>query len=146
MNKYIVVVIAAIVVFAVGGFVVMSSDGKVNKPVNTTPVSQQQSSVSTNSNGTSTNEQPAASNVVTIKNSAFSPAILAVKVGTTVTWNQEDSLQHDIVPDKSSSDFEGSQRLLAKGESYSYTFTKAGTYKYHCTPHPFMKGAIEVTD
>jgi plastocyanin len=37
-----------------------------------------------------------------------------------------------------------SSELLAKGESYSFTFKKAGTYTYHCTPHPYMKGTVVV--
>ncbi|HEX2667565.1 MAG TPA: plastocyanin/azurin family copper-binding protein [Gammaproteobacteria bacterium] len=31
------------------------------------------------------------------------------------------------------------------GDTYSYTFTKPGTYSYYCTLHPFMKGKVVVT-
>jgi plastocyanin len=33
---------------------------------------------------------------------------------------------------------------LATGQSYSHTFDQPGTYTYHCTIHPFMKGTIVV--
>jgi plastocyanin len=33
---------------------------------------------------------------------------------------------------------------LANGASYQFTFTKPGTYTYHCTIHPSMKGTIIV--
>ena len=36
--------------------------------------------------------------------------------------------------------------LLAKGERYSFTFTKVGSYPYHCAPHPYMQGAVVVTE
>lgn len=68
-----------------------------------------------------------------------------IKVGTTITWTNQDSARHDVAPDIESADFPAS-KLLAKGESYSHTFTKAGTYSYHCTPHPYMKASITVTD
>jgi len=29
-------------------------------------------------------------------------------------------------------------------ETYSYTFTKPGTYEYFCTLHPMMTGKVEV--
>ena len=36
--------------------------------------------------------------------------------------------------------------LLAKVESYSWTFNTVGTYTYHCSPHPYMKGIVEVVE
>ena len=36
--------------------------------------------------------------------------------------------------------------LLAKGERYSFTFTEADSYPYHCAPHPDMKGTVVVTE
>jgi plastocyanin len=34
--------------------------------------------------------------------------------------------------------------MLGAGGSWSYTFTTPGTYTYHCSPHPFMKGTVVV--
>lgn len=81
-----------------------------------------------------------------IKNFDFEKQTLKVKAGTTVTWTNRDDAKHDVNPDQSSSDFEGSGKLLAQGESYSYTFQKPGTYTYHCTPHPYMKASVEVVE
>ena len=80
---------------------------------------------------------------VEIKDSAYSPVTIKIKAGTTVTWTNKDSMEHDVVADEESSDAPMSE-LLAQGESYSFTFNKAGTYTYHCTPHPFMKGTVIV--
>ena len=33
---------------------------------------------------------------------------------------------------------------LAPGSAYSFTFTKAGTFAYHCNVHTFMHGTIKV--
>ena len=84
-------------------------------------------------------------NEVIIKDFSFSPKTLKVKKGTTVTWTNRDSAGHDIMPDSPSDAFKPSQ-LLSNGESYSFTFEKPGVYEYYCSPHPYMKGTIEVTE
>lgn len=78
---------------------------------------------------------------VAITNFAFSPANITVKVGTKVTWTNKDSVQHSATADDHSFD----TGLIAQNGSASYTFTKPGTYHYHCTPHPYMKGIVTVT-
>lgn len=80
----------------------------------------------------------AASRHVTIAGFAFSPASLTVRVGTTVTWTNTDSAAHNVRGGPLHSP------KLNHGASYSYTFTKAGTYHYVCTFHPWMKGAVIV--
>jgi len=77
-------------------------------------------------------------NQVLIKGFAFNPAVLNVKVGDTVTWTNNDSVAHTI----SGNDFKSNN--LASGQSYSFTFTSAGTFDYICSIHPYMKGAIVV--
>lgn len=90
---------------------------------------------------------PAASAVdtssVTVSNYAFSPANITVKVGTKVTWTNQDAVSHTVTSDTGTmlkSD------LFARGQSFSYTFTEAGSYSYHCSPHPYMKGNVVVTN
>lgn len=78
---------------------------------------------------------------VEITNFAFSPANITVKVGTKVTWTNKDSVQHSATADGNSFD----TGLIAQNDSASYTFKKTGTYSYHCTPHPYMKGTVTVT-
>ncbi len=75
----------------------------------------------------------------------FEKANIKIKVGTKVTWTNEDSARHNVVIDGEGEEGLGSE-LLAKGESYSYTFTKAGMTKYLCEPHPYMKGMINVVE
>ncbi|MDO8751878.1 MAG: plastocyanin/azurin family copper-binding protein [Dehalococcoidia bacterium] len=77
---------------------------------------------------------------VNIASFAFSPASLTVPVGTTVTWTNQDSVTHTVTADSGAFNSVG----LAFGQSFSYTFTTPGTYAYHCTPHPNMKGTVTV--
>lgn len=92
-----------------------------------------------------TNNNASAQNTVTIKDFAFNPGTITVKAGTKVTWTNEDSVSHTVTADNPSSDAPASGNI-AKGQSYSFTFTKAGTYAYHCTPHPYMKATVIVTE
>jgi plastocyanin len=77
---------------------------------------------------------------VSISNFAFSPANLTVKVGSTVTWTNQDSVEHTVVADDDSF----KSNTIASGSTFSQTFTKAGTVGYHCGIHPSMKGQITV--
>ena len=78
---------------------------------------------------------------VKISNFAFDPSSLTVKVGTTVTWTNQDSAPHTITSD--AGDWDSGQ--LSNGQSFSHTFDQAGTFAYHCSVHPSMTGTIVVT-
>ena len=81
-------------------------------------------------------------NAVTISNFAFSPASITVPVGTKVTWTNQDSATHTVTADDGKSfDSKG----VAQGATYSFTFTTAGTFAYHCAVHPDMKATVIVT-
>ncbi|MEV7323231.1 cupredoxin family copper-binding protein [Streptomyces sp. NPDC093970] len=86
---------------------------------------------------------PVAGDAVAIKNFAFAPATLKVTAGTTVTWTNQDTEAHTVTSAKAGGPL-SSAALTAHG-TYSYRFTKPGTYTYLCTIHPFMTGTVEVT-
>jgi plastocyanin len=110
--------------------------------MNSTEQSAASSTPTTTDNSTTTASQ---STSVTIQNFAYSPSKIQVKKGTKVTWTNQDSVKHDVAPDTESANFVGSE-LLAKGESYSFTFNTVGTYSYYCSPHPYMKATVEVIE
>jgi amicyanin len=83
-------------------------------------------------------------NSVSIKNYAYSPSPLTVKVGTTVTWTNTDIARHTVTVDDATKNGPKSP-FFGQGQSYSFTFTQAGTFTYHCEPHPYMHGTVEVT-
>ena len=80
---------------------------------------------------------------VEIVNFVYTPTDLTVNVGDTVVWTNTDSVGHTITSDAGS---ELDSPLLGKGEQYSHTFTEAGTFLYHCTPHPWMTGTVTVEE
>lgn len=80
-------------------------------------------------------------NTVTIQNMSFNPSTLNIQVGTTVTWINKDSTTHHVVSDTGVFD----SGDLSTGMSYNYTFNQTGTFPYHCSIHPSMKGTIVVT-
>jgi plastocyanin len=77
---------------------------------------------------------------ITISGFAFSPATLEVKAGQQVTVTNEDSAAHTLTADDGSFD----SKDLAKGQSYTFTAGKPGTYSYLCDIHQYMKGTIKV--
>jgi plastocyanin len=77
---------------------------------------------------------------VEIMNFMFMPGSLTVPVGTTVTWKFDDSTDHTVSADDNS--FASSP--MANGQTFTHTFSAAGTVAYHCSIHPFMKGTIIV--
>lgn len=84
-------------------------------------------------------------NQVTYRDFDVVQKVIKVKKGTTVTWTNEDSAQHDVTPDVETADFKASE-LFGKSETYQVTFNTPGTYTYYCSPHPYMKGTVEVTE
>ena len=91
--------------------------------------------------------QDPGSNTVTIQNFAFNPPAISVSPGTTVTWINKDAVDHEIINDASGSTAEGAMfksPFIPRDGSYSFTFTSQGTYPYHCSIHPTMKGTITV--
>lgn len=77
---------------------------------------------------------------VSIKGFKFVPAEVNIKVGDTVMWTNEDNAPHTI----ESSDGTLRSDELLEGNTYSYTFTKAGKYDYKCGIHPSMRGSVTV--
>jgi plastocyanin len=80
---------------------------------------------------------------VAIENYAFSPAALTVAVGTKVTWTNKDTAPHTVTV--SSGPVKFSSPSLQKGDTYTFTFTAAGTYSYYCAVHPSMVAKVVVT-
>jgi len=74
----------------------------------------------------------------------FDPAQLTVKVGTTVTWKSVGQSTHDLAAR------DGSFALgaISFGQTFSFTYTKAGRYPYVCMQHEGdgMVGVVTVVD
>ncbi len=69
----------------------------------------------------------------------YEPAVLTVKVGTTVTWTNIGAVVHTVTAaDRKAFD----SKNIGPNASFSWTFQSAGTFAYLCTYHPWMKGTI----
>jgi amicyanin len=77
---------------------------------------------------------------VKIANFTFEPPALTVKVGTTVTWVNDDDIPH-LVSEK---DGKFRSSALDTDATFSQTFKDAGTVEYFCVLHPHMTGKIVV--
>ena len=77
---------------------------------------------------------------VKIANFTFEPPVLTVKVGTTVTWVNDDDIPH-LVSEK---DGKFRSSALDTDATFSQTFKDVGTIEYFCVLHPHMTGKIVV--
>lgn len=139
MNKKPLLIIAAVVVIGIGGVLAYAisqnkSDGMDMSQMHQDGKGGQQST----SDATKTD-------MVEIKSYAFSPQTITVKAGTKVTWTNQDDVKHTVTSDDGAP-VKIASELFGKGESFSFTFDKVGTYNYHCLPHPYMKGTVIVTE
>jgi len=85
---------------------------------------------------------PARAAEITVKIDSFSfmPQRVSVKAGTTVTWDNEDDIPHNIA----STTKLFRSKVLDTNDHFSFTFTTPGTYEYFCSLHPHMTGTIVV--
>jgi amicyanin len=143
-NKGLFAGIAGIVVVLVAGFIIMSNNSS-KKSDSAMGGGTSMSKSSSDKMAASAASNAVATDAVMIKDYMFGPAAIKVKVGTKVTWTNVDTVRHNVVPDNETADFKAGP-LIERNATYSYTFTKAGTYTYHCNPHPYMKGTVVVTE
>jgi len=95
---------------------------------------QQSSSVTVTANSGPT------THYIDIVNFAFSPSSITINVGDTIIWTNYDSSSHTVTSDDGIFNSGG----ISKDNTWSYTFTSAGTFGYHCAPHPGMTGTVIV--
>src|SRR5919199_1018621 len=83
---------------------------------------------------------PAATITVRITKSGFSPSAVTVNFGDTVTWHNADTADHQLVAD----DGTFASPILKAGKDYSFTFRRAGTFRYHDALKPTLRGRVTV--
>jgi len=124
--KNITIAIIIVIIFVAGGVYIFVNKDKIFGPVTG-----------------STIMGPQTYNIE-IKNKAFVPNTLNIKVGDKVVWiNKDETATHIVLSDKQP--WELSSRTLLSEDSYSHTFNKSGEYNYHCEVHYTMKGRVVVS-
>lgn len=132
-KKRLVLSLLVAVVVSLGLGLILATRQRDNTPITSTPAAQT----------TATAE-------VSITANSFEPATLTVKVGTKVTWTNQEDLEHWVAsnPYPANTDLPGlnAGKKMVKGDTYSYTFDKAGTYNYHDDLSPTTNGTVIVEE
>ena len=93
----------------------------------------------------------------------YKPTPLSISAGTKVTWSSNTTTAHTVsacstanlpTPDTTSCptmnasglpSFDTSTAGIVQGQTFSYTFSTAGTYYYYCKFHNWMHGQVNAS-
>lgn len=78
--------------------------------------------------------------VIGIRNYKYNPSIISIPRGATVTWLNDDKVDHTATAKNS----EWDSTIIHSEESKTLKFTSPGTYNYYCTIHAYMTGTLTV--
>jgi len=84
-------------------------------------------------------EPPGGDHVINVSNMSFGQIPSGLKVGDTVTWVNNDTVQHTITARDHSFDVR-----IAPGQSERMTLQKDGTFPFYCLYHSTMRGVLSV--
>ena len=121
--------------------------GKANTTFNVF-VSEPVGNVASSTTDTSANPAPNTVNIVGLESPFFTPNVLNIKAGTTVTFVNTDGNSHTVTsvkPGTTDSDGIFDSGIIKAGKTFSFTFDKPGTYDYICMIHTHMSGTIIVS-
>ena len=104
-----------------------------------------QTQAASGESGESVGPRSQSESAVTIQLFQYQPAQLEIRAGTTVTWVNQDDIQHTVTlgtPENRN----GAVNLSLSGKSAtaSFTFDRPGEYEYFCDRHQSMRGRILV--
>ncbi|HEX7259907.1 MAG TPA: hypothetical protein VF272_03175 [Candidatus Saccharimonadia bacterium] len=94
-------------------------------------------------------EPPVKLAIVTITPTGFIPSTLSIATGTKVVWKNADANPHQLQsnPHPTGDSLPGlKSEILLNAQTYSYAFTKSGSFTYHDYLNPTTNGVIEVHD
>jgi plastocyanin len=78
--------------------------------------------------------------VIGIRNYNYNPRIISIPLGATVTWLNDDKVDHTATEKNGVWD----STIIHSEESQTLQFDTPGTYNYYCTIHPYMTGTLTV--
>jgi plastocyanin len=89
-----------------------------------------------------THTPPSNVNAININNGKFRPKNVSVKVGTALTWTNNDTTPQSVTSDTPGVFDSGP---IAPGAKFEYTFSKEGVFPYHSTGTSGSYGSVTVT-
>jgi nitrite reductase (NO-forming) len=72
---------------------------------------------------------------------SFVPQFISMPIESTVSWTNDDSIQHTITSDEEGLFVSGP---ISPGDTFYNTFHTPGEFGYHCSIHPWMTGRVMV--
>ena len=153
MAKNVYLIIGLVLVLIIAGlvFIKQKGGGEVLAPTNgESAVTEETGQAPEGSQLTSPAPQPTgpATQTVTYATSGFNPQSLTIKAGDTVIFKNNSAADfwpasgphpaHTNYPE-----FDA-KKDISTGESYSFTFTRTGSWKYHNHLNPNLTGTITV--
>ena len=143
-RNLVITIVVVVVVLLAGWFLVKSQQTQV------TPAPQTPPTVNGNPTPTASESSPSAmmaGTVVTVSNTGFTPKVITIKAGDSVTWTNSDSANHTVNssphPTHTDNPFLN-LGTIAPGANKSLSFPTAGTYKYHDHLNPTFFGSVTV--
>lgn len=131
-KKYLVILLAVLVSAGAGTLFYLNHEGEKRQA----PPKAVEKQIITKARVTETNK-------VSMKDKKFLPESLSVKKGTSVTWTNDDNIEHTVTIDVG--DGPKSEKIKPS-QTYSYKFEEKGAYGYHSLAEPKMHGFIIVSD
>src|SRR2546430_3119909 len=77
---------------------------------------------------------------VQIVKTGFTPATVTITEGDSVTWRNADTKAHQVVANGG----QFASAILEPGKTYTHTFARGGTFRYHDALHPTLRGTVVV--
>jgi plastocyanin len=94
--------------------------------------------------GPTPHASPAQNQIITQRDKTFLPHVLAVPIGTTVQFRNDDRIYHDVFSIAKPNEFDAGIR--AAGATYTKTFTHPGVVELLCNIHSTMSAYVLVVD
>lgn len=148
-NK-VVVAVVILIILGVGLYAGMKVIKKVMRtlsPEATPAVTQTITPSAVSSTTAATTSATQSTTMVSITSNSFSPKTVTIKIGETVSWTNNDSVNHTV-----NSAVHPTHQvypllnlgLIQPGSQKSLTFPTAGTYQYHDHLNPSLTGTVVV--
>lgn len=135
--KKLIIAIVVIAVIALGVGVLIGR----NNSNSTTPTPSPSPTATTTPPPAQSSTQGTVTGNITIRTMLFTPSQITVKKGEAVKWTNNDDTAHTVTIDHGTGP---NSDLIQPGRTYTYTFNQTGSFQYHCSIHPSMRGTIVV--
>jgi plastocyanin len=142
MKKGIIAAVVVVVVAIAAWYAFANKNSNNNSSLygnnNSSNTQSPANNTNANSQSSSTPEQQGK---ISIQNMMFTPSQITIAKGGEVTWTNNDSTAHTVTSDTGNELGSGD---IQPGSTYSHTFNQTGSFQYHCSIHPSMRGTIVV--